>query len=136
MYNCALLKFKDIASHDGHLSSIEEKIDVPFKIKRVYYITGVGQEAERGFHAHKKLQQVLICLNGSIKIRIKNPIEEETVQLNNPATGLYIGPLVWHEMFDFTKESVLLVVASEHYAEEDYLRDYNHYLNESKPFFG
>ncbi|MDN3954877.1 sugar 3,4-ketoisomerase [Sporolactobacillus laevolacticus] len=135
MYNCALLKFKDIVSKDGHLSSIEEQIDVPFEIKRVYYVTGVAQEAERGFHAHKKLHQVLICLNGSIKVRLKSPNKEEIVKLYDPSVGLYIGPLIWHELFDFVKGSVLLVVASEYYFEEDYIRDYNLYLNEAKKLF-
>lgn len=135
MYNCALLKFKDIASQDGHLTSIEEKIHVPFKIKRIYYITGVAQNIARGFHAHRRLQQVLICLNGSIKIKVKNPNEEQIIELNDPSVGLFLGPLVWHEMFDFTKMSVLLVVASEHYAGEDYIRDYNLYLTEAKATF-
>ncbi|EST12724.1 dTDP-6-deoxy-3,4-keto-hexulose isomerase [Sporolactobacillus laevolacticus DSM 442] len=135
MYNCALLKFKDIVRKDGHLTPIEEKIDVPFKIKRIYYITGVAQKSARGFHSHRKLQQALICLHGSLKIRIKNPNEEEIINLNDPSVGLYIGPLVWREMFDFSKGSVLLVVASEHYSEEDYIRDYNLYLNEAKKIF-
>ncbi|MFC6386571.1 sugar 3,4-ketoisomerase [Sporolactobacillus kofuensis] len=135
MYNCALLKFKDIVSNDGHLTSIEERIDVPFIIKRIYYITGVAQDAERGFHAHKTLHQVLICLNGSIKIRLKTPIKEEQIKLNDPSVGLYIGPLIWREMFDFTKGSVLLVAASDHYSEDDYIRDYNLYLDEAKDTF-
>lgn len=135
MYNCARLKFKDIARQDGHLTAIEGKVDVPFNIKRVYYITGVSQEAERGFHAHKKLHQVLICLNGSLKIKLKTPIEEDIIELNDPSEGLYLGPLVWHEMFDFTKGSVLLVAASEHYSEEDYIRDYNLYLNKTSETF-
>lgn len=135
MFNCALLKFRDIVSKDGHLSSIEEKADVPFEIKRVYYITGVTRDVARGFHAHKKLHQVLVCLHGSIKVRTKNPLEEEIVQLDDPSVGLYIGPLVWHEMFDFTDGSVLLVVASDHYSEQDYLRDYHAYISEAEATF-
>ena len=80
-----------------------------------------------------KLQEVfiLICLNGSVKIRTKNPNEEEIIELNNPSVGLYIGPYVWREMFDFTEGSVLLALASEYYDEEDYIRNYDFYLEES-----
>lgn len=131
MYNCSLLKFKDIADKYGCLTPIEGKIDIPFDIKRVYYITGVTEGMTRGFHSHRKLHQVLICLNGSVKIKTKNPYEEEIIELNNPSVGLYIGPYVWREMFDFSEGSVLLVLASENYDEEDYIRNYDFYLDEA-----
>ena len=132
MYNCSLLKFKDITDKYGHLTPIESKIDTPFEIKRIYYITNVDQGVTRGFHSHHKLHQVLICLNGSVKIRVKNPNEEEVFELNKPSVGLYIGQLIWREMFDFTEGSVLLVLASEHYDEKDYIRNYDFYLEEAK----
>lgn len=135
MYNCALMKFNDITDKYGHLTPIESKIDIPFEIKRVYYITHVEPNITRGFHSHRKLHQVLICLNGSVKIRLKNPDSEEVVELNDPATGLYIGPLIWREMFDFTEGSVLLVLASEYYDEKDYIRNYDFYLEEAKKIF-
>ncbi len=135
MINCGIMKFKDIAGSYGHLTPIESKIDVPFDIKRIYYITRVGQDVTRGFHSHKKLHQVLICLNGSVKIRLKNPKEEEVIELNNPSVGLYIGPLIWREMFDFSEGSVLLVLASEYYDESDYIRNYDFYLEEAKKRF-
>lgn len=131
MYNCSLIKFKDITDKYGHLTPIESKTDIPFEVKRIYYITSVKQGATRGFHSHRKLHQVLICLNGSIKIRTKNPNEEEVFELNNPSIGLYIGPYVWREMFDFTEGSVLLVLASEYYDEDDYIRNYDLYLEEA-----
>jgi dTDP-4-dehydrorhamnose 3,5-epimerase-like enzyme len=135
MYNTALLKFKDITDKYGHLTPIEEKIDIPFEIKRVYYITRVEEGVTRGFHAHRKLHQVLICLNGSIKIRLKNSNSEEVVELKDPSVGLYIGPMIWREMFDFTEGSVLLVLASEYYDENDYIRNYDFYLEEAKKIF-
>lgn len=135
MYNTGLIKFKDIIDRYGHLTPIESKIDIPFEIKRIYYITGVEQGVTRGFHSHRKLHQVLICVNGSVKIRVKNPKEEEVVELNNPSVGLYIGPLVWREMFDFSEGSVLLVLASEYYDEGDYIRNYDFYLEEAKRHF-
>ncbi|WP_297423388.1 FdtA/QdtA family cupin domain-containing protein [Clostridium sp.] len=135
MYNCSLMKFKDITDKYGHLTPIESKIDVPFEIKRIYYISQVEQGVTRGFHSHRKLHQVLICLNGSAKIRVKNPKEEEVIELNNSSVGLYIGPLIWREMFDFSEGSVLLVLASEYYDENDYIRNYDFYLEEAKKRF-
>lgn len=135
MYNTGLLKFKDIIDKYGHLTPIEGNVDIPFEVKRVYYITRVQEGTTRGFHSHRKLHQVLICLNGSIKIRIKNPNGEEVVELNDPSIGLYIGPLIWREMFDFTEGSVLLVLASEYYDENDYIRNYDFYLEEAKKRF-
>ncbi len=131
MYNCSLIKFKDITDKYGHLTPIESKIDIPFEAKRIYYITKVEQGVTRGFHSHRKLHQVLICLNGSVKIRVKNPNEEEVIELNDQSIGLYIGPYVWREMFDFTEGSVLLVVASAYYDENDYIRNYDFYLEEA-----
>lgn len=131
MYNCSLIKFKDITDKYGHLTPIESKLDVPFEVKRVYYITGVNHEVTRGFHSHRKLHQVMVCLNGSVKIRTKNPNEEEVIELNSSSVGLYIGPYVWREMFDFTEGSVLLVLASEYYDEDDYIRNYDFYLEEA-----
>lgn len=131
MYNCSLIKFKNITDKYGHLTPIEGKIDIPFEIKRVYYITRVENEIARGYHSHRKLHQVLICINGSVKIKTKNPNEEEITELNDPSVGLYIGPYVWREMFDFTEGSVLLVLASEYYDEDDYIRNFDFYLEEA-----
>ena len=131
MYNTALIRLKDKKDKYGHLTPIESKVDIPFEIKRVYYITGVKEGVTRGFHSHRKLHQVLICLNGSVKIRLKSPNEEEVIELNDCSVGLYIGPYVWREMFDFTEGSVLLVLASEYYDEIDYIRDYDVYLEET-----
>ncbi|URZ08141.1 sugar 3,4-ketoisomerase [Clostridium felsineum] len=135
MFNTTFIKFKDIKDKYGHLTPIESKINIPFEIKRVYYITKVDDGVIRGFHAHKKLHQVLICLNGSVKIKLKNPNSEELVELNEPSVGLYIGPLIWREMFDFTEGSVLLVLASDYYNEKDYIRNYDFYLEEAKKVF-
>lgn len=135
MFNCSLIKFKVVKDKYGHLTPVESKIDTPFEIKRVYYITGVEEGVTRGFHSHNKLHQVLICLNGSVKIKVKNPKEEEIIELNDPSVGLYIGTCVWREMFDFTEGSVLLVLASEHYDEDDYIRNYDFYLKEASKIY-
>lgn len=132
MYNTGLIKFKNIEDKYGSLTPIEGKIDIPFEIKRVYYITKVGPEVTRGFHSHRKLHQILICLNGTVKIRLKNPDNEKVVELKDPTVGLYIGPYVWREMFDFSEGCVLLALASEYYDEDDYIRNYDFYLEEAK----
>lgn len=135
MYNCMLLKLKDIASKYGQLIPIEGKLDIPFEIRRVYYITEVDKGASRGFHAHRNLHEVLVCLNGSVKVKVKTPDEERIIELKDNSEGLYIGPYIWIEMYDFSEGCVLLVLASEHYDENDYIRDYNIYLNEVKSKF-
>lgn len=135
MYNCSLIKFRNIDDKYGKLTPIESKFDVPFEIKRIYYISGVEEGCERGFHAHRKLHQVLICLNGSVKIRVKTPGKEEVFNLNKSYEGLYIGKLVWREMFDFSKDAVLLVLASEYYDESDYIRNFDFYLQEAGRFY-
>lgn len=135
MFNTGIMKFKKITDKYGNLTPIESNIDIPFKIKRIYYISNVEQGVVRGYHSHRKLHQILICLNGSVKIRLKNPDSEEIIELNDSSIGLYIGPYVWREMYDFTEGSVLLVLASEYYDENDYIRNYDFYLEEAKKRF-
>ncbi|WP_026887162.1 sugar 3,4-ketoisomerase [Clostridium beijerinckii] len=131
MYNCSLFKFLNIGSKYGNLTPIEGLVDIPFDIKRIYYITKVPQDISRGFHAHRKLHQVLICLNGSVKIKVKSPKEESEFTLDNSAVGLYIGPYVWREMYDFSEGAVLLVLASDYYDEDDYIRNIDFYMKEA-----
>lgn len=140
--NTRLIIFRDIIDKRnderpmGHLTPIEGCEDVPFEIKRVYYITQVPENTIRGFHAHKELQQVLLCLNGSVKVNVSDPFEKKSFTLDNPSEGLYIGPGLWREMFDFSPGAVLLVLASEHYSEDDYMRDYREYIEYSYDLLG
>lgn len=137
MFNCAKFKFKENGKgyENGLLVAIEGERDIPFNIKRIYYIYGVPSHVERGFHSHKKLHQVLICVHGSVKVKVKNQENEEVFILQNPSEGLYIGNMVWREMFDFSEGAVLLALASEYYTEEDYIRDIEIYDKESTLFF-
>jgi len=114
----------------GSLSFLEvgENRDVPFSIQRVYYIYGVKRGERRGFHAHKKLQQYLICIHGSCSILLDDGSEHENILLDNPNEGLHIGPNTWREMYNFSEDAVLLVLASELYDEEDYIRNYDDFL--------
>ena len=132
MYNCSLFKFVNLKSKYGDLTPIEEMVDVPFNIKRIYYITKVPQGIERGSHAHRRLHQVLICLNGSVKVKVKNPKEETEFMLDDATEGLYLGPYTWSEMYDFTEGCVLLVLASDYYDESEYIRNIDIYMQEAE----
>ncbi len=112
----------------GMLISIEEGIDVPFDIKRIYYIYGTEPDVRRGFHSHKNLIQLLVCVSGSCKIHLDDGYETSEVFLDSPKKGLLIKNFIWREMYDFSKDAVLLVLASEKYDESDYIRDYNDFL--------
>lgn len=125
------IKTHDFSPHGdarGQLIAIEEGKDIPFSVKRVYYIYDTKEGVRRGFHAHKALQQILICVHGSCKIHLDNGHETEEILLDKPEKGLYISSDMWREMYDFSPDAVLLVLASELYNEEDYIRDYNAFI--------
>ena len=108
----------------GQLVAIEATKDLPFEIKRVYYIYDTLPGVRRGFHAHKCLQQILLCVSGSCKIHLDDGHDTAEVTLDKPNEGLYISNNMWREMYDFTPGTVLLVLASEYYDEADYIRNY------------
>jgi uncharacterized RmlC-like cupin family protein len=119
----------------GSLVAIEAADTIPFSIERVYYIFGVEPSARRGFHSHRDLEQVLICVNGSVDILVEDGIGSDVVTLDDPREGLYIGPLVWREMFNFSPDAALLVLASRHYAVDDYIRDHSVFEREAQAYF-
>lgn len=120
--------FKCIGDERGKLVPIEANKDIPFHIKRIYYMFDTKNGVSRGFHAHKKLKQILICLNGSCKILMDDGSTKKIILLDEKNKGLYVGPAIWHEMFDFSKDAVLMVMASDYYNEDDYIRDYGEFL--------
>lgn len=120
--------FQQHGDERGMLVALEEFNDIPFEIKRVYYMYDTKPNIHRGFHAHKKLEQILICIHGSCKILLDNGKEKKVVSLEKPYEGLYIAHDMWREMFDFSSDAVLLVLASEIYCEEDYIRNYDEFL--------
>jgi len=129
MKNCRIIDFKKIGnSNVGYLTAIEGNREIPFNIKRIYYIYNVPKEIKRGSHAHKRLEQVLICVNGNVKIKADDGNEKNIFKLSNQNKGLYIGPAIWHEMYDFSPSTVLLVLASKYYNESDYIRDYEEFM--------
>jgi len=112
----------------GQLIALEEFKDIPFAIKRVYYMYDTAQGVVRGYHAHKTLEQILVCIHGSCKIKLDNGKEQKVVLLEKPYEGLYISSNIWREMYDFSVDAVLVVLASQLYDESDYIRDYNEFL--------
>lgn len=120
--------FQPHGDERGQLIAIEEQKDIPFAIKRVYYMYDTGEGVVRGHHAHKKLQQILVCVHGSCKIRLDNGTEKKVVALEKPYEGLYVSNAMWREMYDFSPDAVLMVFASELYDESDYIRNYDEFL--------
>ena len=112
----------------GQLVAVETLKDIPFEVKRVYYIYDTQPGVRRGFHAHRELEQVLICVHGSCKIHLDNGTDTAEVLLDKPSEGLYISNDMWREMYDFSDGAVLLVLASRHYDESDYIRNYDAFI--------
>lgn len=120
--------FQQHGDDRGMLVALEQYSDIPFEIKRVYYMYQTKEGVHRGFHAHKSLQQILVCIHGSCKVLLDNGSEKKTVSLEHPYEGLYVANNMWREMYDFSEDAVLLVMASDVYREEDYIRDYEEFL--------
>ena len=126
------IDFPALGDNRGSLVALESNETIPFNIKRVYYLFGTKHDVTRGLHAHLELKQVILCVTGSCKILLDNGDESESVILDCPTKGLLIDSLIWREMSDFTSDCVLLVIASEHYNESDYIRDYDKFKSVAK----
>ena len=123
-----LLDFKDFGDERGKLVVIEGGIDIPFEIARVFYIYGSDSDVIRGQHANKESEFVLVNVAGKSKVRITDGLRETVVELNKPMQAVYIPRMIWKDMYDFSSDSVLLVLANTHYNGQEYIRDYNEYL--------
>ena len=126
------LEFKQHGDNRGHLVIVEGGgVDVPFEIKRVFYIYGSERDIVRGQHANRKTQLVLINVAGTSKVKVKDGKGNEAIFcLNRPHTGIYLPTMVWKDMYDFSEDSVLLVLASEHYDPDEYIRNYDEFVRE------
>lgn len=126
-----ILEFPDLGDERGNLVVVEgEGFGAPFDIKRVFYIYGSDDSVVRGQHANRKTEFVLINVAGSSKVRVDNGCESVIYELNRPRMGLYLPTMLWKDMYDFSSDSVLLVLASEHYDGQEYIRDYGEYKKE------
>lgn len=119
-----LIDFKSLGDDRGQLVALEGNKNIPFEIKRVYYLTGTKPGVPRGFHAHKQLEQIAVCVSGKCRMILDDGFRKEEVWLDSPAKAISINKMIWHEMHDFSEECVLLVIASDHYDESDYIRNY------------
>lgn len=127
---CPVLHFGDLGDERGKLVVIEGGQAIPFEIKRVFYIYESDDTVVRGQHANRESEFVLVNVAGRSKVRITDGKEEFIVELNAPMMGVYIPPMIWKDMYDFSSDSVLLVLASTHYDGSEYIRDYDEYLKE------
>lgn len=125
---CRIVSLPKIADARGNLTFVEGSAHIPFAIERVYYLYDVPGGAERGGHAHKELQQLIIAMSGSFDVVLDDGREKKRVHLNRSYYGLYVCPMIWRELDNFSSGSVCLVLASNRYDEADYFRDYDDYL--------
>ena len=132
MYNInkvKMLEFSEKGDERGRLVIIEGGQDIPFEVKRVFYIYDTKRGTPRGQHANKKSEQMLICVSGSCRVKVDNGKGmQEVYELNTPEQALYTGTMLWREMYDFSGGCVLMVIASEYYNPEEYIRDYDKYI--------
>lgn len=125
-----ILEFGDLGDERGNLVVVEGEQDIPFEIKRVFYIYGSDSEVVRGQHANRNSEFVLINVSGTSKVRVDNGFEEAVIELNRPRMGLYLPTMLWKDMYEFSGDSVLLVLTNTHYDGSEYIRDYDEYLKE------
>jgi len=124
---CKLIDLPKVIDSRGILTIIESEYAVPFEIKRVYFLNDVPLGAQRGVHAHKELQQVIIAINGSFDVILDDGKNSKKVHLNKPYQGLYLCPMIWRELNNFSQGAVCLVLASNHYSKEDYYFNYDEF---------
>lgn len=129
---CPVLFFDELGDERGHLVVVEGNQSIPFEIKRIFYIYGSDPAVVRGQHANRESEFVLINVAGTSKVRITDGSEEYIIELDRPHMGVYLPKMIWKDMYDFSADSVLLVIASTHYDGSEYIRDYNEYLRVMK----
>lgn len=127
-----LIKFDIIGNSSGNLVSLEGQKNIPFEIKRVYYIWGASKNDIRGKHSHKNLEQIIICLSGECEFLLNNGSSTCTIKLNKPDEGLYLKSNIWREFYNFSKDCVLMILASNYYEEDDYIRNFSDFLKNSQ----
>lgn len=129
---CQIYNLPRINDPRGNLTFIEENRHIPFDIRRVYYLYDVPGGAERGGHAHKDLHQFIIAMSGSFDIHLDDGYAKKTIHMNRSYYGLYVCPMIWREIDNFSSGAVCLVLASNYYDELDYYRDHNEFINDTK----
>lgn len=126
--NCNVIQLNKISDPRGNLTFVESNRHVPFEIKRVYYLYDVPGGAERGGHGHKALHQLIVAISGSFDIHLDDGVSKKTINMNRSYEGLYVCPMIWREIDNFSSGAVCLVLASDFYDEADYYRDYGNFV--------
>ena len=132
VYDCTIIELSKHHAPQGNISVVENNKDVPFEVKRVYYLYDVPGGESRGAHAHKELSQLIIAASGSFTVTLDDGKNKKSFNLNRSYYGLLVVPGIWRDLDDFSSGAVLLCLASEHYKEEDYIRDYEAFLEYKK----
>lgn len=129
VYDCSIIHFPKIHNRAGNITPLTNNIEIPFEVKRIYYLYDIPGGEARGGHSHKKLQQVIVAASGSFDVTIDDGINKKTVQLNRPYFGLHLFPGMWRDISNFSSGAICLVLASDPYNAADYIRDYNVFKN-------
>ena len=132
IYNCSILPLPKIHNRAGNITALENNIHLPFDVKRVYYLYDVPAGEERGGHAHRELQQIVVAASGAFDVLLDDGVNKKIVHLDRPFIGLHIVPGIWRELLNFSAGAVCLVLASQTYDEKDYIRDYPNFLEYKK----
>jgi hypothetical protein len=128
IYDCVIMPLSKIHNRAGNITIVEGQKNLPFDIKRIYYLYDIPGGEDRGAHAHKELKQLIVAAGGSFNVMLNDGLNKKVVTLNRPDYGLLIVPGIWRELMEFSSGAVCLVLASESYTEEDYLRTYQEYI--------
>lgn len=125
IYDCVILPLTKIHNRAGNITIVESEKNVPFEIKRIYYLYDIPGGEDRGGHAHKELSQLIVAAAGSFNVKLDDGVNKKIITLNRPDYGIYIVPGIWRELLEFSSGAICLVLASHTYDEDDYLREYN-----------
>lgn len=129
VFECNLLRLNQIGDRNGHITAVNNNLEIPFPIKRIFYLYDIPGGESRGAHAHKECHQFLVATSGSFEVLLDDGITKRQVLLNRPDLGIHIPPGIWASEINFSSGSICLVLASHEYSEGDYIRDYNDYIN-------
>jgi hypothetical protein len=130
--DCEIIELRKISDPRGNLTPMESGLDVPFQIERIYYLYDVPGGSHRGGHAHKKLQQLIIAISGSFDVTLDDGMGKQKFTLNRPNYALYVCPMTWREIDNFSSASVCMVIASQKFDESDYIREYGMFCDEAR----
>jgi dTDP-4-dehydrorhamnose 3,5-epimerase-like enzyme len=128
IYDCCIIELNQIHNRSGNITSVENRINIPFDVRRIYYLYDVPGGAERGGHAHKDLQQLIVAASGCFEVVLDDGKNKKVVELNRPYYGLHVVPGIWRELINFSSGAICLVMASHKYDKNDYLREYNNFI--------